>query len=143
MFSWAGIFPFEFLAGHLDGVKEFEAVEQRAVHAERVLAGAADFPFGDEGPAVLAGAVVEQALEDGADSGFVGDAEVVELTQSRIVILNRLVRWLQFQPLHGGVLHQCRGEGQWRFESGWHLATSACTPDADGFQGRCNSFRVY
>ena len=91
---------------------EAEVVEQRAVHAERVLARAADFPFGDEGPVVLAGAVVEQALESGADGGFVGDAEVVELTQSRIVILNRLVRWLQFQPLHSGVLHQCRGGRQ-------------------------------
>src|ERR1017187_9906263 len=53
----------------------------RAVHAERVLAGAADFPFGHEGPVVLAGAVVEQALKSGADGGFVSDAEIVELAQ--------------------------------------------------------------
>ena len=83
----------------------------------------------------LAGAVVEQALESGADGGFVGDAEVVKLAQGRIVILDRLVRWLQFQALHGGVLHQRRGEGQSRFESGWHLATSACAPDAGDFRG--------
>ena len=98
--------------GFPKAVGEAEVVEQRAVHAERVLARAADFPFGDEGPVVLAGAVVEQALESGADGGFVGDAEVVELAQGRIVILDRLVRWLQFQPLHGGVLHQCRGGRQ-------------------------------
>jgi hypothetical protein len=77
-----------------------------------MLARAADFPFGDEGPVVLAGAVVEQALKSGADGGFVGDAEVVKLAQGRIVILDRLVRWLQFQPLHGGVLHQWRGGRQ-------------------------------
>ena len=81
-------------------------------HAERVLTRAADFPFGDKGPVVLAGTVVEQALESGADGGFAGDAEVVKLAQGRIVILDRLVRWLQFQPLHGGVLHQCRGGRQ-------------------------------
>ena len=49
---------------------------------------------------MLAGAVVEQALESGADGGFVGDAEVVELAQGGVVILDRLVRRLQFQPLH-------------------------------------------
>jgi hypothetical protein len=49
--------------GFPEAVREAEVVEQRAVHAERVLAGAADFPFGDEGPVALAGAVVEQALE--------------------------------------------------------------------------------
>ena len=71
-----------------------------------MLPRAADFPFGDEGPVVLAGAVVEQALESGADGGFVGDAKVVELAQGGVVILDRLVRGLQFQPLHGGVLHR-------------------------------------
>ena len=60
-------------------VGEAEVVEQRAVHAKGVLARTADFPFGDEGPVVLAGAVVEQALESGADSGLMGDTEVVEL----------------------------------------------------------------
>jgi hypothetical protein len=64
----------------------------RAVHPKEMLARAADFPFGDEGPAVLAGAMVEQALASGADGGFVGDAEVVELAQGGIVILDRLVR---------------------------------------------------
>src|ERR1035441_5832155 len=121
--------------GFPEAVGEAEVVEQRAAHAERVLARAADFPFGDEGPVVLAGAVVEQALKSGADGGFVGDAEVVKLAQGRIVILDRLVRWLEFQPLHGGVLHQWRGEGQSRFESGWHLATSGCAPEAGGFRG--------
>src|ERR1017187_1302785 len=86
----AGVAEVEFLAGFLgeivtdvfgfpEAVGEAEVVEQRAVHAERVLARAAEFPFGDEGPVVLAGAVVEQALESGADGGFVGDTEVVEL----------------------------------------------------------------
>jgi hypothetical protein len=55
---------------------------------------------------VPAGAVVEQALESGADGDFVGDAEVVELAQGGVVILDPLVRWLQFQPLHGRVLHR-------------------------------------
>ena len=32
--------------------------------------------------------------------------EVVELAQVGVVILDRLVRGIQFQPLHGGVLHQ-------------------------------------
>ena len=76
-----------------------------------VLARAADFPFGHEGPIVLTGAVVEQALESGADGAFVGDAEVVELAQGGVVILDRLVRGPQFQPLHGGVLHPRRGDG--------------------------------
>ena len=56
--------------------------------------------------------MAEQALESGADGGFVGDAEVVELAQGGVVILDRLVRGLQFQPLHGGVLHQRRGGRQ-------------------------------
>src|ERR1022692_4470647 len=84
-----------------------------------VRGSSSDFPFRDEGPVVLAGAVVEQALENGADGGFVGDAEVVELAQGRIAVLDRLVRWLQFQPLHGGVLHQCRGGRQCWFEAKW------------------------
>jgi hypothetical protein len=74
-----------------------------------MLARAADFPLGDEGPVVLAGAVVEQTLESGADGGFVADAEVVELAQGGVVILDRLVRGPQFQPLRGGVLHQGSG----------------------------------
>ena len=78
-------------------------------HAQGMLARAADFPFGDEGPVVLTGAVVEQALESGADGGFVGDAEVVELAQGGVVILDRRARALQFQPVHGRVLHQRRG----------------------------------
>jgi hypothetical protein len=45
--------------------------------------------------------MVEQALESRADDGFVGDAEVVELAQGGVVILDRPVRGLQFQPLHG------------------------------------------
>lgn len=98
--------------GFPEAVGEAEVVEQCAIHAERVLARAADFPFGDERPVVLASAVVEQTLESGADGSFVGDAEVVELPQGRIVILDRLVRWLQFQPLHDVVLHQCRGGRQ-------------------------------
>ena len=61
---------------------------------------------------MLAGAVVEQALENGADGGFVGDPEVVELAQGGVVILDRLVRGLQFQPVHGSVLHQRRGGRQ-------------------------------
>ena len=64
----------------------------RSVHTEEVLARAADFPFGDEGPVVLAGAVVEQILESAADGDFVGDAEVVELAQGGVVISDRLVR---------------------------------------------------
>jgi hypothetical protein len=111
-----GVAEVELLAGFLreivvavfgfpEAVGEAEVIEQRAIHAERVLAGAADFPFRDKGPVVLAGAMIEQALESGADGGFVGDAEVVELAQSGVVILDRLVRGLQFQPLHGCVLH--------------------------------------
>src|ERR1039458_7499547 len=99
----AGIAKGEILAGFLregvahvfgfpKAVGEAEVVEQRAVHAERGLARAADFPFGDEGPVVLAGAVVEQALESGADGGFVGDAEGVKLAQGRIEILNQIGR---------------------------------------------------
>ena len=106
----------DFLAGFLGqvvvavfgfpkAVGEAEVVQQRAVYTQGMLARAADFPFGDEGPVVLAGAVVEQALESGADGGFVGDAEVVELAQGGVVILDRLMRWLQFQPLHDCVLH--------------------------------------
>src|ERR1039458_5690837 len=122
----AGVTKGELLAGFLGEIVaavfsfpkpmgEAEVVEQRAVHAERVLARAADFPFRDEGPVVLAGAVVEQALESGADGGFVRDAEVVELAQGGVIILDRLVRGLQFQPLHGCVLHQRRGGRQWWF----------------------------
>ena len=39
-------------------------------------------------------------------SVFVDDAGVVELAQGRVVILDRLVHGLEFQPLHGRVLHQ-------------------------------------
>jgi hypothetical protein len=91
--------------GFPKAVGEAEVVQQRAVYTQGMLARAADFPFGNEGPVVLAGAVVEQALESGADGGFVGDAEVVELAQGGVVILDRLMRWLQFQPLHDCVLH--------------------------------------
>ena len=38
---------------------------------------------------MLAGAMVEQALECGADGGFMADAEVVELAQGGVVILDR------------------------------------------------------
>lgn len=43
---------------------------------------------------MLAGAVIEQALERGADGGFVDDAEVIQLAQGGVVILDRLVRGL-------------------------------------------------
>ena len=98
-----------------------------------MLARAADFPFGDEGPVVLAGAVIEQALESGADGGFVGDAEVVELAQGGVVILDRLVRWLQFQPLHGGVLHQRRGGGNAGLKG--RSRSLGLTAQGDGYRG--------
>jgi hypothetical protein len=41
-------------------MRQTKVIEQRAVHAERVLAGAAEFAFGDEGPVVLAGAIVDR-----------------------------------------------------------------------------------
>ena len=108
----AGVAEGEFLAGFLgeivvavfgfpEAMGEAEVIEQRAVHVERVLARAADFPLGDEGPVVLAGAVVEQALESGADGGLMGDAEVVELAQGGVVILDRLVGRFEIERPHG------------------------------------------
>ena len=47
-----------------------------------------DGVLGHEGPAGLAGAVLEEVLEGGADSCFVGDAEVGEPVEGGVVGLD-------------------------------------------------------
>ena len=80
----------------------------RAIHAERMLARAAEFPFWDEGPVVLAGAVAEKVVEGGFHRAFVADAEAVELAESRVVSLDGLMRRFEGEPRHDGRLTKRR-----------------------------------
>ena len=50
--------------------------------------------LGHEGPAGLAGAVLEEVLEGGADGGLVGDAEVGELGEGNEVGFDGFVEGL-------------------------------------------------
>ena len=60
-----------------------EVVDEGAVDDDAPGRGGVDGVLGHEGPAGLAGAVLEEVLEGSADGGFVGDAEARETGRGR------------------------------------------------------------
>ena len=66
-------------------VREAEVVDEGAVDDDALAAAGVDGVFGHEGPAGLAGAVLEEGLEGGANGGFVGDAKAGELVEGGVV----------------------------------------------------------
>jgi hypothetical protein len=87
--------------GFPEAVRKAEVVEQGSIHPERMPARTADFPFGNQMPIMLPGAVVQEILEGGADGRFMPDTQLLKLTQRRAIVLNGLVRRLEFQRCHG------------------------------------------
>ena len=60
-----------------------------------------DGVLGHEGPAGLAGAVLEEGLESGAHGGLVGDAEVGELVERGVVGFDGFVGGFEVEGGHG------------------------------------------
>lgn len=67
---------------------------------ETGAAAGVDGVLGHEGPAGLAGAVLEEVLEGGADGGLVGDAEVGEPVEGGVVGFDGFVGGFEVEGGH-------------------------------------------
>jgi hypothetical protein len=111
-----------FVLGFPETVGEAEGVEQRAVHLERHLLGAADGVLGHEHPVELLAALGKQSLEGAADRHFVAGVLMFELAQGAVVVLNGLVRRLEIEFGHESV------SGQFTTEWGLRCAEKSTPP---------------
>ena len=83
------------------GGKELASNVGRDSGGVGAAAAGVDGVLGHEGPAGLAGAVLEEVLEGGADGGLVGYAEVGEPVEGGVVGFDGLVGGFEGEGGHG------------------------------------------